>query len=219
MSLERKVKEAIVTIQIEKRYTKREILALYVNQMYLGHGAYGVEAARVYFNKRARTCRSTKPRSSRGSCSSPRTRRRRTWSPCDATPDLRAPAHGGRGLHHAGGGRRREGEGHRGARPAGRRTRPRPTSSRRCGRTWSTPTGRRSCTRTASPSRRRSTSGCRTPRTRARRRAAAGGQATASASRRRNVADEGHALETFHGPAGIARWPPATSSRGSSPRS
>jgi penicillin-binding protein 1A len=52
---ERKVKEAILTVQIEKRYTKREILTLYCNHVYFGHGAYGVEsAARIYFNKRAR---------------------------------------------------------------------------------------------------------------------------------------------------------------------
>jgi len=52
---ERKVKEAIVTVQIEKRYTKREILTLYCNHVYFGHGAYGVEsAARLYFNKRAK---------------------------------------------------------------------------------------------------------------------------------------------------------------------
>ena len=50
----RKVDEAILTIQIEKRYTKREILTLYCNQMYLGSGAYGVEAAsRLYFGKPA----------------------------------------------------------------------------------------------------------------------------------------------------------------------
>jgi penicillin-binding protein 1A len=54
-SLERKVKEALVAIQIEKRYTKPEILALYCNQMYLGGGAYGVEAAsRLYFDKHAK---------------------------------------------------------------------------------------------------------------------------------------------------------------------
>jgi penicillin-binding protein 1A len=52
---ERKVKEAIVTFQIEKRYTKPEILTLYCNHVYFGHGAYGVEsAARVYFSKRAK---------------------------------------------------------------------------------------------------------------------------------------------------------------------
>ena len=50
----RKINEAILTIQIEKRYTKREILTLYCNQMYLGSGAYGVEAAsRLYFGKPA----------------------------------------------------------------------------------------------------------------------------------------------------------------------
>jgi penicillin-binding protein 1A len=52
---ERKIKEAIVAIQLEKRYTKPELFTLYCNQMYFGHGAYGVEAAsRLYFNKRAR---------------------------------------------------------------------------------------------------------------------------------------------------------------------
>jgi penicillin-binding protein 1A len=51
-SFERKIREIILAIQIEKRYTKREIFTIYCNQMYLGHGAYGVEAAsRMYFNK------------------------------------------------------------------------------------------------------------------------------------------------------------------------
>ena len=51
-SFERKVKELILAVQIEKRYTKREIFTIYCNQMYLGHGAYGVEAAsRMYFGK------------------------------------------------------------------------------------------------------------------------------------------------------------------------
>lgn len=52
---ERKIKEAILAIQIEKRYTKREIFTLYCNQMYFGHGVYGVEAAsRLYFDKTAK---------------------------------------------------------------------------------------------------------------------------------------------------------------------
>ncbi len=55
ISPERKIKEAIVALQIEKRYTKREILTLYANQMLFGHGTYGVEAAsRLYFGKRAK---------------------------------------------------------------------------------------------------------------------------------------------------------------------
>src|SRR5476651_276866 len=51
-SFERKIKEIILALQIEKRYTKKEIFTIYCNQMYLGHGAYGVEAAsRLYFQK------------------------------------------------------------------------------------------------------------------------------------------------------------------------
>jgi penicillin-binding protein 1A len=48
----RKVKESLVSIQMEKRYTKEEIFTLYCNEIYWGHGAYGVEAAaQVYFGK------------------------------------------------------------------------------------------------------------------------------------------------------------------------
>ena len=53
-SIERKIKEAILAVQLEKRFTKQEIFALYANQVPL-HGAYGVEAgARLYFQKSAR---------------------------------------------------------------------------------------------------------------------------------------------------------------------
>ena len=49
---ERKVKEQLLAVQIEKRYTKQEIFTFYANQMYFGHGAYGVEsAAQLYFGK------------------------------------------------------------------------------------------------------------------------------------------------------------------------
>lgn len=51
----RKVKEALLAIQLEKRYTKQEIFTLYANQIPLGHGTYGVEAAsRFYFGKSAK---------------------------------------------------------------------------------------------------------------------------------------------------------------------
>ena len=54
-SPERKIKEAIVALQIEKRYTKREILTLYANQVLFGHGTYGIESAsRLYFAKSAK---------------------------------------------------------------------------------------------------------------------------------------------------------------------
>jgi penicillin-binding protein 1A len=51
-SWKRKVMEAIMALQIEKKFTKDEILEMYLNQVYLGHRAYGVEAgARAYFGK------------------------------------------------------------------------------------------------------------------------------------------------------------------------
>ncbi len=51
----RKVKEAILAYRIDKKFTKEEILFLYLNQIYLGHGAYGVEAAAEnYFGKSAK---------------------------------------------------------------------------------------------------------------------------------------------------------------------
>ena len=53
--LERKLKEWIISFQLEKRYTKHEILAFYANHVPLDHGAYGVEAAsRMYFDKSAK---------------------------------------------------------------------------------------------------------------------------------------------------------------------
>ncbi len=51
---ERKIREAITAVQIERTYAKDEILTMYFTQMYFGHGAYGAEAAaRLYFNKSA----------------------------------------------------------------------------------------------------------------------------------------------------------------------
>lgn len=51
-SLSRKIKEAILAYRINKVYSKERILELYLNQIYLGNGAYGVtSAALAYFNK------------------------------------------------------------------------------------------------------------------------------------------------------------------------
>ncbi|MDL1968320.1 MAG: PBP1A family penicillin-binding protein [Deltaproteobacteria bacterium] len=51
----RKIKEVILAYRIDKKITKEEILFLYLNQIYLGHGAYGVEAAAEnYFGKSAK---------------------------------------------------------------------------------------------------------------------------------------------------------------------
>ncbi|MEN6374906.1 MAG: PBP1A family penicillin-binding protein [Smithella sp.] len=51
----RKIKEAILAYKIDRYLTKEEILQLYLNQIYLGHGTYGIEAAALgYFGKNAR---------------------------------------------------------------------------------------------------------------------------------------------------------------------
>ncbi|MDB9795773.1 PBP1A family penicillin-binding protein [Pelagibacteraceae bacterium] len=52
VSLKRKIKEAILAFRIEKAYTKEKILELYLNQIYLGEGTYGIAAASLeYFDK------------------------------------------------------------------------------------------------------------------------------------------------------------------------
>ncbi len=52
VSLKRKIKEAILAFRIEKAYSKERILELYLNQIYLGEGTYGVAAASLeYFDK------------------------------------------------------------------------------------------------------------------------------------------------------------------------
>jgi penicillin-binding protein 1A len=54
-SFHRKIQEALLAVQIERRFTKQQILTLYANQIYLGHGVYGFEAAsEYYFSKPAR---------------------------------------------------------------------------------------------------------------------------------------------------------------------
>src|SRR3979411_2520695 len=57
-SFYRKVQEALLAIQIERRFTKPQIFTLYANQIFLGHGAYGYEAAsQYYFSKPSRQLR------------------------------------------------------------------------------------------------------------------------------------------------------------------
>src|SRR6201998_1929963 len=55
-SFQRKIQEALLAIQIERRFTKEQIFTLYANQIFLGHGAYGFESAsEFYFSKPAKT--------------------------------------------------------------------------------------------------------------------------------------------------------------------
>ena len=54
-SVTRKVQEVVLAIAIEQRYSKDEILTMYMNRVYFGHGAYGIgAAAKTYFNKDAK---------------------------------------------------------------------------------------------------------------------------------------------------------------------
>ncbi len=54
-SFHRKIQEALLAIQIERRFTKPQIFTLYANQIFLGHGVYGFEAAsEFYFSKPAK---------------------------------------------------------------------------------------------------------------------------------------------------------------------
>ena len=101
VSLERKVKEMLVAIQIEKRYTKHEILAFYANQMYLGEGAYGVEAAaRTYFGKSAKNLNLDEAVDHRRPVQDVAQRPDRQHGARQDTAGLRAPADGRRALHH-----------------------------------------------------------------------------------------------------------------------
>ena len=51
-TLKRKIQEAILALELERKYSKKEILEMYMNQIYFGHGAYGIQtAAHTYFGK------------------------------------------------------------------------------------------------------------------------------------------------------------------------
>ncbi len=51
-TIKRKLKEAVLALHLERRFTKDELLGLYLNQIYFGSGAYGIKsAARIFFNK------------------------------------------------------------------------------------------------------------------------------------------------------------------------
>src|SRR5205085_11174362 len=52
VSFQRKIKEALLALRIERTYSKQKILELYLNEIYLGFGAYGIAAASLlYFDK------------------------------------------------------------------------------------------------------------------------------------------------------------------------
>ncbi|NDD30824.1 MAG: PBP1A family penicillin-binding protein [Proteobacteria bacterium] len=55
VTLQRKIQEMLISMQLERKFTKDQILELYMNQVYFGSGAYGIEAAAdTYFAKKAK---------------------------------------------------------------------------------------------------------------------------------------------------------------------
>ncbi|MBN6189005.1 transglycosylase domain-containing protein [Aneurinibacillus sp. BA2021] len=55
-TMERKLKETAIAVYLEQHYTKQELLGMYLNTIYFGHGTYGIEqAAHYYFGKTVRT--------------------------------------------------------------------------------------------------------------------------------------------------------------------
>ena len=82
----RKIEELFLAFWLERHYSKDEILTLYLNRIYLGSGAYGVDAAaREYFDK---SVRNVGPLSSisRGLCAIFLCPKRRCWPPSPARP-------------------------------------------------------------------------------------------------------------------------------------
>ena len=54
-TINRKLREIITAIQLERTYSKQEIMEMYLNQVYFGHGVYGLQlASKKYFGKDAR---------------------------------------------------------------------------------------------------------------------------------------------------------------------
>ena len=112
-TMERKLKEAILAIRIERAYSKDKILELYLNEIYLGIGSYGVAAAALnYFNKELQ-----RPRRSRRPPTWPRCRRRPTTTIRSAEREAAIDAaqldhrpDGRERLHHRRGGRGRQGQ-------------------------------------------------------------------------------------------------------------
>ena len=105
-TMQRKLQEVELALWLERKHSKAEILELYLNRVYFGSGAYGVEAAaQRYFGKSAKSVTRRRSRDARGprqiavaAGAEPQSRRRR-----EARAN-RARRDGGRQIHHRGAG-------------------------------------------------------------------------------------------------------------------
>ena len=86
-TLRRKVQEIILARQLSQKLSKEEILALYLNQIYYGHGRYGCEeAARYYFGKSVRDVEPRRGGAARRACRRARSGSRRASTPTRPRP-------------------------------------------------------------------------------------------------------------------------------------
>ena len=195
------MREIILAIQIEKRYTKKEIFTIYCNQMYLGHGAYGVEAAsRLYFNKSNKQLSLEEAALIAGIFQSPE--RQSPFVDMKRATQRRnvvLQRHGRRTLHHAGAGRRRQAEADRHARRS--RTQPpgiAPFFVEEVRKHLERQYGAKVLYENGLASGRRSMRGCRnSPTARSSTACAPTTSATAGGSPTRNVLDESHTIDGF----------------------
>ena len=104
ITIERKVREAYLALKVEEIYSKEEILMMYLNTIYYGHGAYGIEAAaNTYLSKHAATSRSPRPRFWWACPTRPPCTTRPSTRPGRAAPQHRARPHALQRRHHPGG--------------------------------------------------------------------------------------------------------------------
>ena len=100
LSFDRKIREAWLALQLEDEWSKDKILATYLNTVFYGHNAYGIEAAsQAYFNIPAARSGRPRRRSWRASCSSRRASTRSTTRGSGRAPQRRAARHAGHGRH------------------------------------------------------------------------------------------------------------------------
>ena len=158
-TLSRKIQEAILALWLERKYSKDQILELYLNRVYFGSGAYGVEAAaQKYFGKSAKMVNLSEAAVLAGLMKSPArlapNRNHQSRQRARRASDRRD---GGAGVRHGGDGEARavQSRGIRRARRAPARSIMPPITS------WTCSTTRSARSTRTSSSRPRSTPGCR----------------------------------------------------------
>ncbi len=164
-TIDRKIKEAMLALRIEQAYSKDKILELYLNEIFLGLGSYGVGAASLaYFDKSVHELTPCRGRLSRGAAQGPEQLQSLPLSRArHRAPQLGDRPHGRERLRHQGGGRGGQDSSRSASRPARpvRASSPPTISPRRSAASSSTCMARRPSMRAGCRSAPRSTRHCR----------------------------------------------------------